>query len=78
MKINTSRFYAIEVDEKDIIEFRQGIPAFEHLKRYIIISLEDDTHFYWLQSIDDGDIAFILADPLILQQIMNQYYLIVF
>ncbi len=63
MKINTSRFGEIEIDEENIIEFRQGIPAFEHLKRYTIISFEDDDSFYWLQSIDDGDIAFILADP---------------
>ncbi len=63
MKINTSRFGEMEIEEESIIEFRHGIPAFEELKRYIIISLEGDDNFYWLQSVDDGDIAFILADP---------------
>ena len=63
MKINTSRFGEIEVDTENIIEFKDGIPAFEDLKRYILISIEENESLYWLQSVDDGDIAFILADP---------------
>lgn len=63
MKLNTSRFGEIDVDIENIIQFKDGIPAFEDLRRYILISIEDSPSLYWLQSVDDGDIAFILADP---------------
>ncbi|NMA96036.1 MAG: flagellar assembly protein FliW [Clostridiales bacterium] len=63
MKINSSRFGIIEVDKDNIIEFSKGIPAFEDFKRYVLLSEEDAPSLYWLQSVDDGDVSFILIDP---------------
>lgn len=64
MKItfNSSRFGPIEVDEEKIINFPEGIPGFSGLKRYILMDYRD-TLLKWLQSVDDPDIAFIVAPP---------------
>jgi flagellar assembly factor FliW len=63
MKINTARFGELEVDEKEIIHFEEGLFGFENLKRYIIFQMEEDNPLMWMQAIDDGDLAFILIRP---------------
>ena len=64
MKIKTTRFGEIEIPDKDLITMPQGIIGFQELKRYVILDHEKDSPFKWLQSIDDGSIAFVLINPL--------------
>lgn len=64
MKINTPAFGEIEIDEKNVLDFTNGILGFEDLKKYIVLSNEDDdTVFYWLQSIEEPDISFVVTNP---------------
>ncbi len=66
MIITTKHFGEIEIDEKNIITFSDGIPGFDNLKRYIIIqNPEKDVPFNWLQSIDNTDLAFVIINPFI-------------
>lgn len=55
-------FGELEVSEENIIFFEEGIPAFENLKKFVIIK-EEESPFYWLQSIEDKDIAFVIINP---------------
>ncbi|ADQ41176.1 protein of unknown function DUF180 [Caldicellulosiruptor acetigenus I77R1B] len=55
-------FGELEVSEENIIFFEEGIPAFENLKKFVIIK-EDESPFHWLQSIEDKDIAFVIINP---------------
>ncbi|WAM33055.1 flagellar assembly protein FliW [Caldicellulosiruptor morganii] len=55
-------FGELEVSEDSIIFFEDGIPAFENLKKFVIVK-EDESPFYWLQSVEDKDIAFVLINP---------------
>lgn len=64
MKINTTRFGEIEIEENKIINFPLGIPGFTHLKRYILLDYKDPVK--WLHAVDDPDIAFIVAEPFVL------------
>lgn len=57
MKLKTYRFGEIEFPEDKIITFNEGLFGFENLKRYLFIKPEDSL-FYWLNSVDDADIAF--------------------
>ena len=66
MKLNTSRFGEIEVAEDKFLRFDEGIPGFEDLKRFILISNEETDPFHWFQSIDSPDIALAVIDPTIL------------
>lgn len=67
MKVNTTRFGEIEIEEEKIINFAQGLLGFPDVKRYIIIDHpnQPDIPLKWLQAIDDPDLAFVITDPLI-------------
>lgn len=61
MKIKTSRFGEIEIDEKRVIEFPKGIPGFSNLKKYALLDYKGPVK--WLHSVEDPDVAFIVTDP---------------
>ena len=63
MKIETSRFDVIEVDENRLITFEQGVLGFPNEKRYALIQTAEGGGFYWLQAVDRADLAFVVCDP---------------
>jgi flagellar assembly factor FliW len=63
LKVNTSRFGDIEVDEKKIVHFKEGIPAFEDEHEFIILPYEDNSPYYFMQSVKSPDLAFLLTIP---------------
>ena len=63
MKITTTRFGGISVDDDRIIAMKGGILGFEHLKKYILLVQDEKTPFLWLQSVDDGATAFVVTNP---------------
>jgi len=69
MKITTHNFGEIEFNEDIIINFNAGILGFEQLKKYLLIKA-DDGIFYWLNSVEDPQIAF----PLIGSRIIEESY----
>ncbi len=68
--LNTARFGELTIDEDKIILFPEGIPGFTELKRYILLDYKD-TELKWLQAIDDGDVAFIVAPPWVVTKNYN-------
>ena len=65
MIVQTSRFGPVEADEGRTIEFPRGILGFPQYKQYILIQPEQDSTFYWLQSLQTADLAFVVTDPLL-------------
>ncbi len=63
MIVHTSRFGELDIQEQDLIRFEQGIPGFENLCRFALIEVPDHEPFTYLQSIEDGEISFIVTDP---------------
>ncbi|MGA2331514.1 MAG: flagellar assembly protein FliW [Syntrophales bacterium] len=63
MNIVTTRFREIDIDESKIIDMRGGILGFEHLKKYVLHIRDDNNPFWWLQSLEDGAIAFVVINP---------------
>ena len=64
MQLNTKCFGEIEIDEKGIITFPEGIPGFEDVKKFVMLgSTEENSPFQWLQSVDNTDLAFVVIDP---------------
>lgn len=63
MEITTSRFAAISYEQKDIITFDDGLLGFEKLTKFTIIDSNDGTSILWLQSLENGEIAFPLLEP---------------
>ena len=62
MKVNTKPYGLIEVDERQRIFFPYGILGFESLKDYVLLDARQQP-FYWLQSLDVVEIAFVLINP---------------
>jgi len=65
MKMETTRFGEIEINEQEIITFPDGIPGFEQDRRFVILELEDLDGFACLQCIDRGELSFIIVNPFV-------------
>ncbi|MCR5494047.1 MAG: flagellar assembly protein FliW [Treponema sp.] len=65
MEVLTKAKGTVEVDEKQLVTFPDGIMGFEQYKKYALINSEYEP-FIWLQSLDDANLAFLLVDPFLI------------
>ena len=63
MQINTSRFGLIKYSPQDLLHFPDGLLGFQELTDYLLIPLEANPAFFWLQSVQEEQIAFLITDP---------------
>ncbi|MDO9103952.1 MAG: flagellar assembly protein FliW [Methylovulum sp.] len=63
MEIRTSLFGEQIIDPNTVITFPQGIPGFEDKTAYKLFHQDGNEIIYWLQSLDDEDLGFSVADP---------------
>jgi flagellar assembly factor FliW len=63
MQVRTTRFGTIEIAEDRVITFPKGLLGFAEYKRYCLLEPADDACFFWLQSLDDPSLAFVVTDP---------------
>jgi flagellar assembly factor FliW len=63
MIVQTSRFGPVEVAADRLLTFARGILGFPKYRRYVLLQPEADSSFYWLQSIEAADLAFVVTDP---------------
>ena len=61
--IHTVRFGDFEVEEKSIVHFAQGIPAFEEEHEFVLIPYDEESPYLFLQSCTTPDLAFLMTDP---------------
>ena len=71
MKITTRMYGEVEVGEKQKISFPEGLIGFEDMHDYYLLDSKEGP-FYWLQSADHPELAFLLVDPRIF---MDSYVL---
>lgn len=64
-KINTRQFGEIEVEENKIVRFEHGIPAFEDEHEFVIIPLDEESPYMFLQSANTPHLAFLMTVPFI-------------
>lgn len=65
IQVKTTRFGEIEVRESDVIELHSGLIGFPELTKYVLLDHDKESPFKWLQSLQDGGIAFVLINPLL-------------
>ncbi|MCL2048300.1 MAG: flagellar assembly protein FliW [Defluviitaleaceae bacterium] len=59
----TKNFGEIKYEQERVLTFPEGIPGFPDSRHYLLMSeSENEDMFFWLQSLDDGDVAFTLMD----------------
>ncbi|WP_377887317.1 flagellar assembly protein FliW [Alkalihalobacillus sp. R86527] len=64
MKILTTRFGELDVNEDSLITFTNGIPGLEQYTTYCLLPAdeENESPFFFLQSTEESSLCFILAD----------------
>jgi len=64
MEIESSRFGVISASDGEIITFARGLIGMSDLSRFALIPpASSEQAFYWLQSVDDANVAFLVVDP---------------
>lgn len=63
MQIDTTRFGRMAVDDDRVINLARGLLGFPNHTRYALIQTSDENYFFWLQSVDEPELAFIVTDP---------------
>jgi flagellar assembly factor FliW len=63
MLIQTTRFGMLDVDSSRIIHFAEGLLGFAGHHRFALIQTTQDAAFYWMQSVEDPAVAFVVCDP---------------
>ncbi len=63
MEVRTTRFGVIDIAEDRVITFDKGILGFPDKSRYCLLEPGEDALFFWLQSLDDPNLAFVVTDP---------------
>lgn len=62
MTIMTKPYGEKELDERQIVAFDRGLLGFPERTRWALLDATQSS-FYWLQSLDDPALAFLLIDP---------------
>jgi flagellar assembly factor FliW len=63
VKVNTTRFGSLTLEEEKIIDMPTGMLGFPEKRRFVILTHRDDSPFFWYQSVDDPDLAFVITSP---------------
>lgn len=65
--VTTTRFGEILVNDADVITLPEGLVGFPEYTRYALLDHDKESPFKWLQSLDEGAIAFTIIDPTIVR-----------
>lgn len=63
MKISNEKLNDLQINQKDVIHFKEGIPGFEKFKDYVLLQEQEIPFVMTLQSIDDEFPSFVVIDP---------------
>jgi len=61
--VATKAFGTIDIESKDIINFKDGFFGFQDYHTFALLAEGEDSTFQWLQSTEDSNLAFIVISP---------------
>ena len=68
MEVRTTRFGVIDIAEDRVITFPDGLLGFGDRTQFCLLQPGDDACFFWLQCVEDADLAFVVTDPTFFEQ----------
>ena len=68
MEVRTTRFGVIDIAEDRVITFPDGLLGFGDRTQFCLLQPGDDACFFWLQCVNDADLAFVVTDPTFFEQ----------
>jgi flagellar assembly factor FliW len=63
MKVQTTRFGTIDVQEDQVVTLVEGLLGFSECTRFTLFTDEIGEPFKWMQSLDNPALAFVVVDP---------------
>lgn len=63
MIVQSTRFGELDVAEEQVLDFPQGVLGFPEEKKFAFMEYKPDSPFYFLQSVTDADLTFLMIDP---------------
>jgi flagellar assembly factor FliW len=63
LNIQTTRFGTIALTEERIIQMPYGLFGFPDQKRFVVLEHRNDSPFFWYQSLDEPNLAFVITSP---------------
>jgi flagellar assembly factor FliW len=63
MKVATSRFGEIEINEESIVSMPEGMLGFGEVRDYVLIKHNEGSPFLWYQAVAEPNLAFVIVDP---------------
>ena len=63
MKVITKPYGEIDIEDRQLVTFPIGLFGFEDLRSFALLDAAQPP-FYWLQSLERVEVAFVLMDPL--------------
>jgi len=63
MLIHTLKFGDLEVPEDKILMFKEGLPGFPQIRRFVVLELDEIKPFQYLQAVDDPPITLFVINP---------------
>jgi len=61
--VTLPRFGECTFSESEVVSFPWGLPGFPALRRFLVVSVDEEQGYIWLQSLDDLSIAIPICDP---------------
>ena len=63
MIVQTTRFGSVEVNDDRVLNFSSGMLGFSSYTQFVLLQPDEDGIFFWLQSIEAPELAFVITDP---------------
>ena len=63
MLVQSTRFGELDIAEEQLLEFPHGMPGFAEEKKFVFMEYQPESPFYFLQSVTDANLAFLMIDP---------------
>jgi flagellar assembly factor FliW len=63
MKIQSRPFGEVEIDENRILTIQGGMFGFEGYDRFVLIGVQEQKPFEWVQCVDEPTLAFVVLRP---------------
>ena len=61
--VNSVRFGDVDYDESSTLTFPHGLLGFEDETAFVVVPVDDDGIYSWLQSVSDPSLAFLATSP---------------
>lgn len=63
VKVKTKPLGEVEVEEKQIVDFPDGIFGFDYIKKFVILDSSEKSPFKWMQAFSEPELAFVIIRP---------------